>query len=154
RGRTLGDLADHALGRGDVQSIGADVAPTHGVDELTRAATLGMNQHLCLGVFRTRLIQHVRTYALVDVTLSHPYLDPPLRPHPADVAAEEEVGQEENPLVFRDGVDDIEHVAAGAAVVQLGFHLRRGIDVAHGDVPRKLRLPGADIVGRYGCRKG
>ena len=113
RGRTLGDLADHALGRGDVQSIGADVAPTHGVDELTRAATLGMNQHLCLGVFRTRLIQHVRTYALVDVTLSHPYLDPPLRPHPADVAAEEEVGQKENPFIFRDGVDDIEHVAAG-----------------------------------------
>jgi len=44
-------------------------------------------------------------------------------------------------------VDDIEHIAAGTAVVQLGFHLRRGVDVAHGDVPRKLGLPGPNIVG-------
>src|SRR3954466_10836562 len=140
-GRTFGDLTDHALGRGDVQSFGADVAHTHAVDELTRAATLGVNQHLCLGIFGTRLVQHVRPNALVDVTLTHPDLDLPLRPHPADVAAEEEIGQEENPFVFRDSVDDIEHVAAGAAVVQLGFDLCRGVDIPNGDVPRELRLP-------------
>ena len=103
-----------------------------------------MNQHLCLGIFRTRLIQHVGTDALVDVTLSHPDLDPPVRPHPADVAAEEEVGKEENALVFRDRVDHVEHVAAGAAVVQLGFHLGSGVDVANRDVAGKLGLPAAE----------
>ena len=40
-GRPLGHRADHALGRGDVQTLGPDVTPAHLVNELPGAADSG-----------------------------------------------------------------------------------------------------------------
>ena len=54
-GRPLGHRPDHPLGRGDVQPLRLDVAPSHAVDELPGAAALGMDQHLRFGILRPRL---------------------------------------------------------------------------------------------------
>ena len=138
--------ADHALGRGDVQTLRLDVAPAHLVDELAGAAALGMHQHLGVRIALPGGVQRLGADALVHVALPHPDLDPPVGPHPAHVGAEEEIGQEEDALVLGDGVDHVEHVAAGAAVVELRLHLRGGVDVAHRDVAGELRLPPAHVL--------
>ena len=111
------------------------------VDELARAAALGVDQDLGVGVALPRRVEGLAPDAPVHVALAHPDLDPAVRPHPARVGAEEEVGEEEDAAIGRNRVDHVEDVAAGAAVVQLGLHLRGGVDVAHRDVIGKLRPP-------------
>jgi hypothetical protein len=147
-GRPLGDLPDHPLGRGDVQPFGVDVAESHAVDQLPGAATLGVHQHLGIGVRGAGFVEHLRADSFVHVAFAHPDLDTAIRPHPPHVAAEEEVGQEEDPNVRRNSVDDVERVAAGAAVVELGFDFCCGVDVAHRDVTGELGLPAAHVFGR------
>ena len=146
--RPLGHRADHPLGRGDVQALGPDVALAHLVDELPGAAALGVHQHLRVGIPLPGGVERLGADALVHVALAQPDLDPAVRPHPAHVRAEEEVGQEEDALVFGDGVDHVEHVAAGAAVVELRLHLGRGVDVAHRDVAGELGLPPPHVLRR------
>ena len=151
--RPLGHRADHPLRRGDVQSLRPDVAPAHLVDELARAAALRMHQDLGVRVLLARGVERLGADPLVHVALAQPHLDPPVRPHPAHVGAEEEVGEEEDALVRRDGVDHVEHVAAGAAVVELRLHVGGRVDVAHRDVVRELRLPAPDVLGGHGRRE-
>ena len=120
-----------------MKSLGLDVAQAHLVDELARAAALGVHQHLGVGVRRARGIQRLGPNSLVHVALAHPHLDVAVGSHPPHVRAEEEVGQEENALVGGNGVDHVEHVAAGAAVVELRLDLGGGVHVADRDVVRE-----------------
>ena len=62
-------------------------------------------------------------------------------------------GRKRMPLVLGDGVDHVEHVAAGAAVVELRLHLGGRVDVADGDVVGELRLPAAHVLGGHRGRE-
>jgi hypothetical protein len=152
-GRTLGHRANHPLCRRNVEALGIDVAAAHAVDELPGATAFGVHQHFGLRIRSARFVQDLRANSLVDVALTHPHLDPPVGAHPPHVASEEEVGKKQDPLVRRDCVDHIEHVPAGAAVIELRLHLGRGVHVSHGDVIGELRPPLPDIFRRDGGRE-
>ena len=93
------------------------------------------------GMRRAHLGQPVGPDAGMHVALAQPHLDVPVRTHASHVRAQEEVGQEEDALALRDRVDHVQHVAAGAAVVELRLHLGGGVHVPHRDVPGEARLP-------------
>ena len=67
--------------------------------------------------------------------------------HAPHVRAEEHVGEEEDLLVGRNRVDDLDRVAGRAAVVALRLHLGRRVDVRDDDGARMLRLPLAQLLG-------
>ncbi len=108
-----------------------------------------MHQHLGVGMGAALRFERVGADAFVDVALSKPYLDVPVGPVPADVRAEEEIRKEENAPVVRDRIDHVQHVAAGAGVVQLGFDLGTRIHVPDRHIAGKLRLPPPHIVRRH-----
>ena len=107
-----------------------------------------MHQHVRLGMRLPLRLERLGIDALVDVAFAQPDLDVSVRPVAPHVRAEEKIGKEEDALVFRDRVDHVEHVAAGAGVIELGLHLGGRVDVADGDVARELRLPLAHVARR------
>ncbi len=70
------------------------------------------------------------------------------QPH---VGAEKDLGL--RPVLGPDVLDDLDRVRGGAAVVGLGLHLRRGVDVHHDDRAGVLGLPRAQLVGVDRVRK-
>src|SRR4051812_40078893 len=113
-----------------MESLRIDVPQPHTIDELPGTAALWVNQHLGFGKGGASLVQNLRPDSFVHVALSHPDLDAALGPHPSYVAPQEKVGEEEDADVSRYRIDHVEHVPTGAAVVELGLYLRRGIDVS------------------------
>ena len=69
-------------------------------------------------------------------------LDEGAEPH---VGAEEDLGV--GAVLGPDVLDHLDRVGGGAAVVGLGLHLGRGVDVHHHQRARVLGLPGAQLVG-------
>ncbi len=106
-----------------------------------------MDQHLGVGMRRTLGIERIGVDALVHMALAHPDLDLPVGPHPPHVGAQEEVGQEQDAPVFRHGIDHVQHVATGAAVVQLRLHRCSGIHVPHRHVAGELLAPPDHVLG-------
>ena len=66
---------------------------------------------------------------------------------PAHVRAEEHVGEKENLLVGGNRVHDFDRIARRAAVVALGLHLGRRVDVRHDHGAGMLGLPRAQLLG-------
>ncbi len=89
----------------------------------------------------------LRIDAGVHVTLAHPDVHVLAPGQAADVRAEEHVGEEENLLLGGNRVHDLDRVARRAAVVALGFHLGRRVDVGDDDGARMLGLPRLERVG-------
>ena len=102
-----------------------------------------MNEELGFGVEAPLEADVLRIDAGVYLTLAHPDVNV-LAPRQApDVRAEEHVRQEQNLFVGGYRVDDFDGVARRAAIIALGFHLGRRIDVRHDDGARVLGFPAA-----------
>ena len=74
-----------------------------------------------------------------------------------DVGTEEHVGSEQDLGVIAvlavDVLDDLHGVRGRAAVVGLGLHLRRGVDVHDHDRAGMRALPGSQLIGADGIRQ-
>ena len=82
----------------------------------------------------------------VHVTLTHPHVNVVASRHASHVRAEEHVRQKENLFVRRDRIHDFDGVARRAAVVALGLHFRRRVDVRDHDGAGVLRFPVAKLL--------
>src|SRR2546425_13063020 len=65
-----------------------------------------------------------------------------------DVIPQVLIGQEQNRLVFWDGIDHLDRVARGAENITLGLHLDRRVDVADNHMVRMH-----PAVGAYGLHR-
>ncbi len=131
----LAGVSDHALGR---QDVGPVVGERH---RLAGAAALGVDQQVGGRVLGRHPVDVLGPDARMDVALAHP--DGQLAAgDPFQPQAQEHVRQEQDLAVGGDGIDDRLGIARRAAVVRLGLHRGRGVDVRHDDRIGVLRLPG------------
>ena len=152
------DVLQHPRGREHVDALGVDVAGGDVLHRLGRAAALGVDQELGLGVLGPGAGDVVGADPGVDVALAVPdveagaalgvvdeaglALDEGAEPH---VGAEEDLGL--GPVLGPDVLDHLDRVGGGAAVVGLGLDLGRGVDVHDDQGAGVLGLPGAQLVG-------
>ena len=138
--------------------LGVDVAGGDVLHRLGRAAALGVDQELGLGVLGAGPLDVLGADAGVDVALAVPdveagaalgvvaqpglALDEGAQPH---VGAEEDLGL--GAVLGPDVLDDLHRVGGGAAVVGLRLDLGRGVDVHDDQGAGVLGLPGAQLVG-------
>ncbi len=156
--RVLFDVLQHPRGGEHVDALGIDVAGGDVLHRLGGAAALGVDQELGLGVLGPGLGDVAGADAGVDVALAVPdveagaplgivvqaglALDEGAQPH---VRPEEDLRL--RPVLGPDVLDHLDRVGGGAAVVGLGLHLGRGVDVHDHQRPGVLGLPGAQLVG-------
>ena len=130
----------------------------HVLHGLGRAAALGVDQELGLGMLGAHLGDVVGADAGVHVAFAVPdvearttlgvvdqaglALDERPQPH---VRAEQDLGL--GPVLLPDVIDDVDGVGGSAAVVGLGLDLGRGVDVHDDHRPGVLGLPGEQLLG-------
>ena len=129
--RRAARVVDHALGREDVRPL---VGERH---RLAGAAALGMDEQLRVGSSRCQ--RSMSSGRMPAWTWHSPEPDVQLAPRDLlEPETEEHVGQEQDLAVGRDRLDDGLRVAGRAAVVRLGLHLGRRVDVRDDDRARVL----------------
>ena len=109
-----------------------------------------MDQEFGIGVPLSLRREHVRRQGGVHVTLTHPHVQ--LAPgHPPQIAAEEEVRDEQHRDVGREGANHGDRVPRRTAVVRLGLDGRAAVDVGHHET---VAMPGAPRPHVLGLDRG
>ena len=137
---------EHPARREDLDPVCRDRTAAGQVERGGRAAALGVHEQLGVGVCGGLRGQLGAVDARVDVALPRPDVHVLPTQGPADVRAEELVGQEQHLPLRRDRGHHLHGVAGRAADVGLGLHRCGRVDVADDDGPGVLGLPCAQLV--------